>query len=145
VLLIVAGNIQLEIGTDAATVSSFVYNTTSNKYKVALLPDNVQVVGDRLVKMVSAKVARHTVVFLAESNRLSIYKYVPYQGLRLVKSLKAENILDFAVYSQWGTKGEQVMVYMLEGDAGYPQSKLYTLKVTGTVPTVKLSFSHYQA
>ena len=43
VLLIVAGNIQLEIGTDAATVSSFVYNTTSNKYKVALLPDNVQV------------------------------------------------------------------------------------------------------
>ena len=72
-------------------------------------------------------------------------RYVPYQGLRLVKSLKAENILDFAVYSQWGTKGEQVMVYMLEGDAGYPQSKLYTLKVTGTVPTVKLSFSHYQA
>ena len=53
----------------------------------------------------------------------------------------AKNIMDFTVFSQWGKKGEQAMVYMLtEG----PKSMLYELKVSGTVPTVKLSFQHYQ-
>eukprot|EP00092_Neocalanus_flemingeri_P041324 GFUD01044997.1.p1 GENE.GFUD01044997.1~~GFUD01044997.1.p1 ORF type:complete len:2578 (+),score=536.89 GFUD01044997.1:946-7734(+) len=135
VMLIVAANLQLDLSRDSAMVSSFVFDTTSNNYMVALLTDNVQMVGDRLVKMVSAKVARHTIVFLAETSRLSLYRYVPYQGLRLVGSLKAGVILDFTVYSEWGAKGEQVMVYMLEEG---PKAKLYTLKVSGTVPTVKI-------
>ena len=38
--------------------------------------------------------------------------------------LVPKNILDFTVYSQWGKKGEQAMVYMLmEG----PKSWLYEL------------------
>lgn len=158
VLLIVATNVKLNYGPDTATVSTFVFDTVTNIYKVALLPDTIQVVGDHLVKMVSAKIARHTVVFLAETDKLSIYRlafifmsdftlshvntrYVPFQGLRLLDSLVAKNILDFTVYSQWGKKGEQAMVFMLmEG----PKSMLYELKVSGTVPTVKLSFEHYQ-
>jgi hypothetical protein len=46
------------------------------------------------------------------------------------------------VYSQWGKKGEQAMVFMLM--EGLSISMLYELKVSGTVPTVKLSFEHYQ-
>ena len=74
VLLIVATNIKLNYGPDTATVSTFVFDTMLNTYKVALLPDTIQVVGDHLVKMVSAKIARHTVVFLAETDKLSIYR-----------------------------------------------------------------------
>ena len=54
---------------------------------------------------------------------------MPFQGLRLLDSLVPKNILDFTVYSQWGKKGEQAMVYMLmEG----PKSWLYELKMSGT-------------
>ena len=74
VLLIVATNIKLNYGPDTATVTTFVFDTVKNTYKVALLPDKIQVVGDHLVKMVSAKIARHTVVFLAETDKLSIYR-----------------------------------------------------------------------
>jgi hypothetical protein len=74
VLLIVATNVKLNYGPDTATVSTFVFDTVTNIYKVALLPDTIQVVGDHLVKMVSAKIARHTVVFLAETDKLSIYR-----------------------------------------------------------------------
>ena len=74
VLLIVATNVKLNYGPDTATVSTFVFDTVNNIYKVALLPDTIQVVGDHLVKMVSAKIARHTVVFLAETDKMSVYR-----------------------------------------------------------------------
>ena len=63
---------------------------------------------------------------------------MPYQGLKLIGSLSAKNILDFSVYRQGGSKGEQIMVYVLmEG----PTTKIYALTMSGTVPSVKLSFN----
>ena len=70
-----------------------------------------------------------------------MFRYIPYQGLRLVDSLEAENIVDFTVYSELGSRGEQVMVYVLEEGL---KSKIYTLHVSGRVPSVTLSFDHYQ-
>ena len=63
---------------------------------------------------------------------------MPYQGLKLIGSLSAKNILDFSVFNEEGSKGEQTMVYVLmEGRS----TKIYTLTMSGTVPSVKLSFN----
>ena len=37
-------------------------------------------------------------------------RYMPYQGLKLIGSLSAKNILDFSVCKEEGIKGEQTMV-----------------------------------
>ena len=64
-----------------------------------------------------------------------MFRYIPYQGLKLVDSLEAVNLVDFTVYSELGPRGKQVLVYVFEEG---PTSKLYTLQVSGIVPRVKL-------
>ena len=55
-----------------------------------------------------------------------MFRYIPYQGLKLVDSLEAVNLVDFTVYSELGPRGKQVLVYVLEEGS---RSKLYILLV----------------
>ena len=55
-----------------------------------------------------------------------MFRYILYQGLKLVDSLEAENLVNFTVYSELGPRGKQVLVYVLEEGS---RSKLYILLV----------------
>ena len=78
VLFMAATNLRLSYGADSAAVSTFTFDITNREYKEALLPENVKVVDGSLIKILTAQIARHSVVFLAEVNKLNIYRFVLY-------------------------------------------------------------------
>merc|ERR1712112_736081 len=59
---------------------SLMYDTENNQYIPAIMPDNVQHIGSRLIGMKTAKLSNHTVLIIADQFSLSVYSFTPYQG-----------------------------------------------------------------
>ena len=69
-----------------------------------------------------------------------ICRFIPYQGLRLVDSIKVGHIVDFTVFKSQVDGDELLSVYVLE--AGM-RVKMYHLKTENHVPTINLVFGRY--
>ena len=67
-------------------------------------------------------------------------RFIPYQGLRLVDSIKVGHIVDFTVIKSEVNGDELLSVYVLE--AGM-KVKMYHLKTENHVPTINLVFGRY--
>ena len=76
VLFMAATNLKLSYGADSAAVSTFTFDISTSEYKEALLPENVKVVGGSLIKILTAQIAKRSVVFLAEVNKLNFNRFV---------------------------------------------------------------------
>ena len=72
---------------------------------------------------------------------MSIVRFVPYQGLRLVDSIKAGDIVDFTVFRTDVSGDEALNIYVME--AGQ-RTEMYQLRTEAHVPTVNLVFGKYQ-
>ena len=62
-----------------------------------------------------------------------ISRFIPYQGLRLVDSIKTGHIVDFTLFKSEVTKDELLSVYVLETGM---KIKMYHLKTENHVPTI---------
>ena len=74
ILLLVAENVNFNFGPHLSVLVTFMYNVDSPGYTNAILPDNVQFVGDKLVKIEAAEISNHTVIIIAETSQLGVYK-----------------------------------------------------------------------
>jgi len=143
ILLLVAENVNFNFGPHLSVLVTFMYSNSTGDapgYTPAILPDTVQFVGDKLVKMEAATISKHTVVIIAETNRLGVYKFIPYQGLRLVDSIHAADILDFTVFRSEANGDEVLSIYVIETGM---KTKMYHLKTENHVPRVDLKLGMY--
>ena len=69
-----------------------------------------------------------------------ISRFIPYQGLRLVDSIKTGHIVDFTLFKSEVTGAELLSVYVLETGM---KIKMYHLKTENHVPTINLVFGRY--
>lgn len=91
ILLLVAENVNFNFGPHLSVLVTFMYNDLDPGYSPAILPDNVQVsryqdirhpghwfpfqfVADQLVKIEAATLSNHTVLIIAETAQLGVYK-----------------------------------------------------------------------
>ena len=69
-----------------------------------------------------------------------ICRFIPYQGLRLVDSIKVGHIVDFTVFKSEVNGDELLSVYVLETGM---RVNMYHLKTENHVPTINLVFGRY--
>ena len=72
---------------------------------------------------------------------MNTFRFVPYQGLRLVDSIKAGDIVDFTVFRTDVNGDEVLSIYVIEEGQ---KTVMYQLRTESHVPTVKLVFGKYQ-
>ena len=161
VILLLGQNYHYDLGPDVSMVVALSLDTagSSPRYIPAILPDNVQVniqqaninlvlrqhyfsqhIGGGLVSMKAAKLASVDVLVTADGDTLSVYKFVPYQGLQLVDSVRGGQIVDFAVFNKH-LIGEQLNIYVVEADMAV---KMYTLYTKDSVSPLSLSYGNFQ-
>ena len=162
VILLLGQNYHYDLGPDVSMVVALSLDTagSSPRYIPAILPDNVQVniqqaninlfvflrplspqhIGGGLVSMKAAKLASVDVLVIADGDTLSVYKFVPYQGLQLVDSVRGGQIVDFAVFNKH-LIGEQLNIYVVEADMAV---KMYTLYTKDSVSPLSLSYGNFQ-
>ena len=63
-------------------------------------------------------------------------RYIPYQGLRKVDSVKTGGVIDFAVFNN-RMIGDELHIYVLEENF---KSKMYKLMTKDYVPRLSISY-----
>merc|ERR1712029_809102 len=107
--------------------------------KKAIIPNNNQEIGSKLVGIEVATISDRIVFVIAEEDHLKLFRYVPFQGLFLVDSILGNGIVDFAVFKK-SYKRDSLNIYVVEMEN---QTKLYKLSTKDYVPKVSLSYGRY--
>jgi len=140
VTLLVAQNYKFDLGPDISVVVTLVWDPAYGQFIPAIVPDNVQHIGGQMVKLESASISNHDVLIVAEVTRLSVYRFIPYQGLSLIDQVETGVISDFAVTKK-NIRSDTLNIYVIEADK---KSRMFRLYTDDTVPTISLKHGNYQ-
>ena len=68
------------------------------------------------------------------------FRFLPYQGLRLIDQVQTGTILDFTVVKK-KYESDALNIYVIEGDR---KARMYKLYTKDNVPTLSLKHGYYQ-
>ena len=77
---------------------------------------------------------------VSTSNLHHPFRFIPYQGLRLIDQVETGAIVDFAVTKR-NIQSDTLNIYVIEADKKTRMFRLYT---EDTVPTISLKHGYYQ-
>ncbi|MBP94359.1 hypothetical protein CMK18_00225 [Candidatus Poribacteria bacterium] len=141
IMLTIACNLDDAFMTNYASLKTFTYEVNDDPTKLgvfrkAIVPNNNQEIGSRLVGIEVATITDKIVFVIAERNYLQLFRYVPFQGLFLIDTIPGNGIVDFAVFEK-SYKRDSLSIFVVEMEN---KSKLYRLSTKDFVPKVSFSY-----